>query len=172
MRSYRSGRWLYAVSFVMAAIGLLVLASSVGATRAHAQQPLGLGAPILVGACMDVTLVVQPSDANYTSVFWRDSAGTLGVTNKQAGTPISLNAVPAGELILGIVVNETGEEMVFQVSRSRSVTADTPLQEVLNAPAAGSSLTLFTCGGTFDRGAGEYDQRLVVNAVRIANGAG
>lgn len=71
-----------------------------------------------------------------------------------------------------IYVVQDGDELVFQVSRSRSVTADASLQEVLSAPAAGSTLTLFTCGGTFDRSEGEYDQRLVVNAVRVANGAG
>lgn len=107
MRSYRFERWQFVLLLSAAAL-VLLLSSSVGASRAHAQQA-GLGAPIIIGAaCMDVTLVVQASDANYTSIFWREPDGSLGVTSKQAGTAINLNAVPAGELILGIVVNESG----------------------------------------------------------------
>lgn len=79
-----------------------------------------------------------------------------------------LDELNDGDLIYLV---QSGEEMVFQVSLSRSVAADASLQEVLRAPAIGSTLTLFTCGGTFDRGAGEYDQRLVVNAVRVIDGA-
>lgn len=79
-----------------------------------------------------------------------------------------LDELNDGDLIYLV---QSGEEMVFQVSLSRSVAADASLQEVLRAPAIGSTLTLFTCGGTFDRAAGEYDRRLVVNAVRITDGA-
>ena len=80
-----------------------------------------------------------------------------------------LDELNNGDLIYLV---QDGEEMVFQVSLSRSVAADASLQEVLRAPATGSTLTLFTCGGSFDRSAGEYDERLVVNAVRVVTGAG
>ena len=89
-------------------------------------------------------------------------AGLRGVFDR-------LDELSDGDLIYLV---EDGEEMVFEVSRSRSVPADASLQEVLQAPAAGSTLTLFTCDGTFDRGAGEYEHRLVVNARRVVSGAG
>lgn len=80
-----------------------------------------------------------------------------------------LDELNDGDLIYLV---QNGEELVFQVSRSRSVSANASLGDVLSTTTAGSTLTLFTCGGTFDQGAGEYDQRLVVSAVRVANGAG
>ena len=56
-----------------------------------------------------VTIEVLQSDATYTSVFWRFGPDrSLGVSSKQAGEVIDLGEVPPGELILGIVVNETG----------------------------------------------------------------
>lgn len=50
------------------------------------------------------------SDADYTSFFWRFGPDSeLGVSSKQVGDLIVLGEVPAGELILGIYVQNTGE---------------------------------------------------------------
>ena len=58
--------------------------------------------------CADVTLTVQASDADFTSIFWR-AGSSLGLSSKATpGTTIQLNAVPAGELVLGIYVQDTG----------------------------------------------------------------
>jgi sortase (surface protein transpeptidase) len=46
------------------------------------------------------------------------------------------------------------------------VSADTPFVQILGERSGPSTLTLFTCDGTYVRSAGEYDQRLVVDAVR------
>jgi len=89
-------------------------------------------------------------------------AGARGVFDR-------LDELADGDLIYLVL---DGQELAYRVSRTRAVTADTPLYQVLQAPAPGSTITLFTCGGTFSRSAGEYDHRFVVNAVRVANGAG
>ena len=96
---------LWAMALAALLLGVAVSASG---TRAHAGELQGLGDSIIFEECMNVTLTVQSSDADYTSVFWRDGAGTLNVTSKQTGQVIPLGDVPAGELILGIYVQETG----------------------------------------------------------------
>ena len=69
---------------------LLGVAYSTSGTRAEAQELQGLGDRIILEECANVTLIVQESDAHYTSVFWRTPGGSLGVTSKEAGQPIYL----------------------------------------------------------------------------------
>lgn len=108
MRTFRFDRWQFALLSVGVMVTLLVLGSSFGASRAHAQQA-GLGAPIMINyECADVSLTVQASDADFTSIFWR-SGSSLGLSSKATpGTTIQLNGVTAGELVLGIYVEDTG----------------------------------------------------------------
>jgi LPXTG-site transpeptidase (sortase) family protein len=138
---------------------------------------LGVDAPISeLGFDADGQLEV-PNEAG--SVGWYSISARPGESGNallgghlnwrgQRGVFDRLDELNDGDLIYLV---QSGEEMVFQVSVSRSVGADASLREVLRAPAGVSTLTLFTCGGTFDRAAGEYDQRLVVNAVRVIDGA-
>jgi len=73
------------------------------------------------------------------------------------------------ELSLGdmIFIDTAEGEIAYQVVGSFSVTAHTPFIDILGERSGPSTLTLFTCGGTFSSAAGEYDERLVVNAVRV-----
>ena len=56
------------------------------------------------------SVTVLDSDADFTSIFWRFGPDSnLGITSKQTGSTAVIGQVPANtELILGIVVNNTG----------------------------------------------------------------
>ena len=60
-----------------------------------------------------------------------------------------------------------GSELVYEVQVTLAVDWDRPLSEILAGDDSGSSLTLFTCGGDFDRARGEYAQRTVVWATLV-----
>ena len=65
----------------------------------------------LTGACTEITITVLSFEAAYTSTFMRFVGGTgtsLGITNNDVGTTVVLSSLPAGELVLGIRVQETG----------------------------------------------------------------
>jgi len=97
------------VAFTLAIAALVVLSAVTDTSRAHAQ--VADGGEIRFEVCSLVTLEVQDSDAQFTSVFWRFGPGPeadLGFTNQQVGQPITIGEVPADtELILGIFVQET-----------------------------------------------------------------
>lgn len=95
-------------ALALAAVLLAVSFSATGATGAHAQ--VKDGGTIVFGECSIVTVTVQDSDANFTSVFWRFGPdGALGITSKQVNESALIGEVPADqELILGIVVTDTG----------------------------------------------------------------
>lgn len=74
-----------------------------------------------------------------------------------------------GELAQGERVeldDGSGSALVYEVQSTSSVDWDRPLSEILTSDA-GSSLTLFTCGGEFDEARGEYEQRVVVWATLV-----
>ena len=52
------------------------------------------------------------------------------------------------------------------VSREQVNAATARVQEIVGK-APEEQITLITCGGTFDAGVGEYDQRVIVRAARI-----
>lgn len=75
-----------------------------------------------------------------------------------------LDELSAGDMIY---VDTAAGQVAYQVVGSQSVTAQTPFADILGERSGPSTLTLFTCGGTFSTVAGAYDRRTVVNAVRV-----
>lgn len=75
-----------------------------------------------------------------------------------------LNELSPGDQI---VLSDGSEELVYEVSQAAAIGSDYPLADVLASDAAGSSLTLFTCGGSFDVASSEYDERFLVRAVAV-----
>ena len=87
------------------------------------QEPIVTGASdpatgstlTLTGACTDVTVTVLAFEAAYTSMFLRfdmsdmSMAINLMITNRQVGSTMVLRGLSAGELVLGIRVQETGD---------------------------------------------------------------
>ena len=90
------------------------------------QEPIVTGASdpatgstlTLTGACADVTVTVLASEAEYTSMFLHfdmsdmsdmSMATDLMITNRQVGSTMVLRGLSAGELVLGIRVQETGD---------------------------------------------------------------
>jgi LPXTG-site transpeptidase (sortase) family protein len=66
------------------------------------------------------------------------------------------------------VVLEDGTSYSYQVISAVQYTADqAPVQDIVG-PTERQSVTLITCGGTFNSRTREYDQRLVVRAERVA----
>ena len=97
-----------AIAFALSAVALL--STTFDRTAAHAQATEG--DIIVFEECSVVTLTVLESDALFTSVFWRFGPdGDLGVTSQNVGSTVEIpGEIPAGtELVLGIVVNETGQ---------------------------------------------------------------
>ena len=87
---------------------------------ARVQEPIVTGASdpatgstlTLTGACTDVTVTVLASEAVYTSMFLHfdmSMATDLMITNRQVGSTMVLSGLSAGELVLGIRVQETGD---------------------------------------------------------------
>ncbi len=87
----------------------------------------------------------------------RDWAGATAVFYR-------LGDLSSGDLIH---IERGGELLVYQVQSVRSVQYDTPLSDVLDGRSVSSTLTLFTCGGNFDRGLGQYDERVIVVASQV-----
>ncbi len=81
-----------------------------------------------------------------TAVFWR------------------LRDLTAGDMIY---IDTPAGELVYRVDSAGMVPNTTPLGEVLGSRSGPQSLTLFTCGGTFDQVEREYDQRFIVRAVSV-----
>ena len=87
------------------------------------QEPIVTGASdpatgstlTLTDACTDVTVTVLASEAAYTSMFLHfdmsdmSMATDLMITNRQVGAAMVLRGLSAGELVLGIRVQETGD---------------------------------------------------------------
>jgi len=84
------------------------------------------------------------------AVFWR-------LSNLEAGDQI--------------VLDNGSSELVYEVSETTAVSWDHPVAEILATEGTGSSLTLFTCGGSFDRSRSGYDQRSVIRAVQVSSTA-
>lgn len=74
------------------------------------------------------------------------------------------------ELAAGDVIHVTSGEgdLVYRVTQVFVISADAPFTDILGERSGPATLTLFTCGGTFDSASRDYDQRTVVNAVQIS----
>ncbi len=135
---------------------------------------LGIDAPVVtLGFTGDGQLDV-PDDGS--SVGWYDISPRPGEPgNALLGAHFdwdgslavfaSLSQLSTGDLVY--VADGSAEELVYEVSDARSVGWDHPVSDVLATGDGGSSLTLFTCGGSFDSDRSEYDERLIVRAVQI-----
>ena len=78
----------------------------------------------------------------------------------------NINNLNEGDIIR--VTGEDGSLFEYQVQwRENFDTANAPIQDIVG-PTDAESLTLITCGGPFDYQTGEYLQRTVVRAVRVA----
>lgn len=89
-------------------------------------------------------------------------AGHVDYVTVGAAVFYSLASLGAGSEIY--VTGPNGEGFTYSVTGSAVVGADTPAENVLGGPG-GESLTLITCGGSFNGVA--YDSRTIVYAVRI-----
>jgi hypothetical protein len=68
-----------------------------------------------------------------------------------------------------VVVGEDGAEYTYAVTWSRAYPVAELTAEALGeivGPTKRESVTLITCGGTFNYGTGEYDQRFIARAER------
>ena len=123
------------------------------------QEPIVTGASdpatgstlTLTGACTDVTVTVLASEAGYTSMFLHfdmsdmSMATDLMITNRQVGSTMVLRGLSAGELVLGIRVQETGD--VF-----RTGPASRNPDGLIHARISGSTVSFedFSGGGDED----------------------
>ena len=137
---------------------------------------LGIDAEVVtLGFTGDGQLDV-PAEGN--AVGWYDISPRPGMPgNALLGAHLDWNGSRAvfarlSELQQGdqIVINDgaTGDR-IYEVSVSTSIGWNHPLVDVLAAEGSGSSLTLFTCGGSFDAVRSEYDERVLVRAIEVTS---
>jgi len=138
-------------AFALAAMLLAVSLSATSANSAHAQQgPIEDGGTIVFRECVIVSITVLESDAKFTSVFHRfnpnpaDPGVDLGVHSLQVNETALIGQVPVGqELILGIVVDETGN--TFKTGPgSRNASTDGLVHAIVgDIPAVNGTLVEF-----------------------------
>ncbi|MPZ99447.1 MAG: sortase [Dehalococcoidia bacterium] len=87
-------------------------------------------------------------------------AGELGVFDR-------LSELSAGDLIY---VDTVDGRVTYEVERTHYIAYDSTFAELLGVRSGRETLTLFTCGGTFDQSRREYDERFVVRAVMVDAG--
>ena len=137
---------------------------------------IGVDAPIVTLGLDAKGIMADPPDP--VSVVWYDFSAHPGYAGNVvlAGHVDYHNYGPAvfwnlRRLTVGDRVHVTlqdGTTYTYQVASLAYYDAATaPVGEIVGKTPA-ETLTLITCGGTFDRRAGDYDKRLVVRAVRIA----
>lgn len=167
-------------------------ATTDGSTSPAATSPAATNEPASTASQVRLRIPTLAVDAAITSLGF-DGAGGYAVPGTASGVGwYEFSAYPgaAGNAVLGghlnwrgsrgvfdrldelsagdmIYVDTAAGEVAYQVVGSHSVTAQTPFIDILGERSGPSTLTLFTCGGTYSSAAGEYDQRLVVNAVRV-----
>jgi LPXTG-site transpeptidase (sortase) family protein len=138
----------------------------------------GINAPVVVKG-VDAAGVMQSPDNAYDTV-WYDFSARPGFDG---------NAVFAGhvdyihvgkavfwnlkDLNQGDVIEvhlKDGTVYRYAVtSKQQYDSATAPVDQIVG-PTPGQTVTLITCGGTFDYGSHQYDKRLVVRAERIVDG--
>jgi LPXTG-site transpeptidase (sortase) family protein len=92
-------------------------------------------------------------------------AGHLDYVNVGAAVFYKLGSLKEGDQV---VINLTnGESATYRVTTVSSYNASTaPVQEIVG-PTPEETVTLITCGGSFNRSTREYDSRVIVRAVRV-----
>ena len=92
-------------------------------------------------------------------------AGHIDYWNVGPAVFYTINQLAPGDEIA--VTGEDGQVYAYQVEWVRQYDAgDAPLDEIVGS-TGDESLTLITCGGTFDYTTGEYLHRTVVRATRV-----
>jgi sortase (surface protein transpeptidase) len=95
-------------------------------------------------------------------------AGHIDSAKFGAAVFYPIRSLKPGALVY--VIDEEGFEIAFRVM---GVTvypdSDAPISDIFG-PADTANLNLITCVGTFDRSAGQYDQRLVVYTTLVTDG--
>lgn len=66
-----------------------------------------------------------------------------------------------------IYIERGGETLLYEVRESFAVAFSASVGDVLRSSPGESSVTLFTCGGVFNRSIGQYEERLIVHAVQV-----
>lgn len=136
-----------ALTFTFAAVVLMAAITST--SRAHAQ--VADGGTVVFEECSVVTITVLDSDATFTSVFWRFGPdGDLGISSQDVGSSKQIpGEIPGGvELVLGIVVNDTGN--TFKTGDG-SLNPDNEVHAIVSSSPAITGTTV----GFEDKAAGE-----------------
>jgi len=137
---------------------------------------IGVDAPIITRGLDRAGIMEDPPDP--VSVVWYDFSAQPGYTGNVvlAGHVDYHNYGPAvfwdlRKLTVGDrlqVALQDGSSYTYQVASLVYYDAATaPVGEIVGSTPT-ETLTLITCGGTFNRRLGDYDKRLVVRAIRIA----
>jgi sortase (surface protein transpeptidase) len=140
---------------------------------------VGIDAPIELGAVVDGAM--QDPSGPWV-VAWYDALGKVGeggnvvmaghVDYWNVGPAVfwSVRDLPAGDIIR--VVGEDGKNYEYAVQWIERYSAAGLTPEVIQNDIVGDTgqetLTLITCGGTFDPATGQYDERWVVRANLIS----
>jgi LPXTG-site transpeptidase (sortase) family protein len=136
---------------------------------------IGVDAPIITLGLNAAGIMQDPPDP--VSVVWYDFSAQPGYTGNVvlAGHVDYHNYGPAvfwdlRKLTVGDQVQvalQDGSSYTYQVASLAYYDAATaPVGEIVGTTPT-ETLTLITCGGTFNRRAGDYDKRLVVRAIRV-----
>jgi LPXTG-site transpeptidase (sortase) family protein len=137
---------------------------------------IGIDAPIVTLGLDSAGIMEDPPDP--VSVVWYDFSAQPGYTGNVvlAGHVDYHNYGPAvfwnlRKLAVGdrlTVALQDGATYTYQVASMAYYDArNAPVDEIVGRTPT-ETLTMITCGGTFDRRAGDYDKRLVVRAIRVA----
>lgn len=96
-------------------------------------------------------------------------AGHLDYVNVGAAVFYKLGSLKEGDEVVINLAN--GETATYRVTTVASYNASTaPVQEIVG-PTPVETVTMITCGGSFNRSTREYDSRVIVRAERVLNSA-
>ena len=137
---------------------------------------IGVDAPIITRGLDRAGIMEDPPDP--VSVVWYDFsaqpgypgnvvlAGHVDYNNYGPAVFWDLRKLTVGDRLQ--VALQDGSSYTYQVASLAYYDAATaPVGEIVGSTPT-ETLTLITCGGTFNRRTGDYDKRLVVRAIRIA----
>jgi sortase (surface protein transpeptidase) len=120
----------------------------------------------------------MPDPSGPWVVSWYENLGRLGTGDNvvmaghidywNVGPSVFYNlaALQAGDTI--DVFGDDGQDYRYAVDWVQQFDASTIDMDAVVGPTGADTLTLITCGGTFDYASGEYLQRTVVRADRVA----
>ena len=139
----------------------------------------GINAPVVVKG-VDAAGVMQSPDNAYDTVWYDFSAkpgfdgnavfaGHVDYIHVGKAVFWNLKDLNQGDIIE--VQLKDGTLYRYAVTSKQQYESDTaPVDEIVG-PTPGQTVTLITCGGTFNYSTHQYDKRLVVRAERVLDGA-